>query len=366
VPGAHNEWDPANETTVLGSVNSDENYEGYLYFSAGDEFKFCTMPNWDRNFGDDGADGVLDPGGANISVAEEGYYKINVDTATKVYTLLKTEWGVIGDATADLWDADQDMTWDADSGYWTAILDLTVGSIKFRANDDWAINYGDDGADGILGQDAANIAITAAGRYEIKLKLGSPDYTYSLEVYAPDARNMFHTDGQQIDVDDMFEFTHGYALTKWKNVTSVCDTCLPSNNHAVHMHTDFPMFRLADAYLMYAECVLRGGTGGDAGTALDYVNAVITRAYNGDVSSNISAGDLTLDFILDERGRELFWEAQRRTDLVRFDKLTSADYIWQWKGGVPAGRGVDDKYNIFPIPDSDIGANPNLTQNTGY
>ncbi len=368
VPGEHNGWDVADATTVLGSVNSDNNYEGYLYLVAGDGFKFTDSPDWDHGiFGDTSpADGVLDSPGDNITVAEDGYYKINVDTTTKIYTMLKTEWGVIGDATADGWDADQDMTWDADSGYWTAVLDLSAGSMKFRANDAWDVNYGDVNGDGILDTENDNNISVTAGKYLIKLKLGSPDYTYSLEAYAADGRQMFHTDGQQIDVEDMFEFTHGYAITKWKNVTSLCDTCLPANNHAVHMHTDFPLFRLADAYLMYAECVLRGGTGGDAGTALNYVNDVIARAYDGDVSSNISAGELTLDFILDERGRELFWEAQRRTDLVRFDKLTSADYVWQWKGGVPAGTGVDDKYNIFPIPDSDIGANPNLTQNTGY
>ncbi len=369
VPGDQNGWDVADATSVLGSVNSDNNYEGYIYFGAGNGFKLTDSPDWDHGiFGDTApADGVLDSPGDNITVADEGYYKINVDTTTKIYTMLKTDWGVIGSATADEWNSDQNMTYDADNGYWSAVLDLTAGEIKFRANDDWAVNYGDDGADGVLDFDAAsNITVTSAGTYEIKLMLGSPDYTYSIEPYASDGRKMFYTDGQTIDVEDMFEFTNGYAITKWKNVTSVCDTCLPTSYNAVHNNTDFPLFRLADAYLMYAECVLRGGSGGDAGTALDYINDLRERAYGGSTVGDIDAADLDLDFILDERGRELFWEAQRRTDLVRFDKLTSSDYIWQWKGGVPAGRGVDDKYNIFPIPGSDIGANPNLTQNTGY
>jgi len=124
------------------------------------------------------------------------------------------------------------------------------------------------------------------------------------------------------------------------------------------------MFRLADAYLMYAEAVLRGGNG-DAGLALDYVNAVVNRGF-GDNSSEISASDLNLDFILDERGRELFWEGHRRTDLIRFGKFTTSDYVWPWKGNTAEGAAIDSKFRLFPIPSTDIGANPNLVQNTGY
>jgi hypothetical protein len=123
------------------------------------------------------------------------------------------------------------------------------------------------------------------------------------------------------------------------------------------------MFRLADAYLMYAEAAVRGG--GNMGNAVDYVNLVRTRAY-GDASGNISQGDLTLDFILDERARELLWEGHRRTDLVRFGKFADSDYVWPWKGGVPEGKSVNATFNVFPIPSSDIGANPNLVQNEGY
>ena len=71
--------------------------------------------------------------------------------------------------------------------------------------------------------------------------------------------------------------------------------------------------------------------------------------------------DFTLDFMLDERGRELYLESVRRTDLIRFGKFTSDAYIWQWKGGVLDGRAVNDKYNIYPIPDTDLTANPNLS-----
>ena len=116
---------------------------------------------------------------------------------------------------------------------------------------------------------------------------------------------------------------------------------------------------------MYAEAVLEGGAGGDMSLALDLVNELRFRAY-GEPAGNISMADLNLDFILDERARELHWECTRRTDLVRHGKLTNGSYTWPWKGGVAEGVAVDEKYNIFPIPASDLTANPNLVQNPGY
>lgn len=128
---------------------------------------------------------------------------------------------------------------------------------------------------------------------------------------------------------------------------------------------DFPLFRLSEMYLIYAEAVLRGASTGDLGTALTYINNIRTRAYGGN-SGNITGGQLNLQFILDERGRELYWEGHRRTDLVRYNQLTTGTYIWPWKGGVSSGTAVDSKYNVFPIPASVLSSNPNLTQNAGY
>ena len=69
---------------------------------------------------------------------------------------------------------------------------------------------------------------------------------------------------------------------------------------------------------------------------------------------------------MDERGRELFYEAQRRTDLIRFGKFTSNDYVWPWKGGSATGTGVASYFKVFPIPSDDMGTNTNLIQNEGY
>jgi hypothetical protein len=179
-----------------------------------------------------------------------------------------------------------------------------------------------------------------------------------------DKRAMFYTAGQNLDISDEYSFTDGYSIAKYKNVTSA--GVMGSDKSGNFPDTDFPMFRLGDVYLMYAEAVLRGGTGGDLATALGYVNQLRTRAYDGSTSGNITAAQLTLPFILDERGRELQWEMHRRTDLIRFGQFTDGSYVWPWKGKVKAGTTVASYRNLMPIPNTDLTNNPNLKQNTGY
>ncbi len=183
-----------------------------------------------------------------------------------------------------------------------------------------------------------------------------PDETGDL-----DSRALFWTDGQTKEISSLTTFGDGYAITKYRNVSS---DGIPGSD-LDHIDTDYPMFRLADAYLMYAEAVLRGGTGGDAATALDYVNTVRRRAYRGATTGDITQGDLTLDFLLDERSRELYWEATRRTDLIRFNQFTD-NGVWPWKGNVAEGKTTESFRNLLPIPANELMANPNLSQNQGY
>ena len=180
---------------------------------------------------------------------------------------------------------------------------------------------------------------------------------------SPDERAMFFTEGQSLEIEDISSFTDGYAVTKYRNITS--DGQPGSDPAGVFVDTDYPMFRLADVYLMYAEAVERGGSGGDMARAVELVNELRQRAY-GDNSGNITAADLTLDFILAERARELYWEAQRRTDLIRFGLFTGSEYLWPWKGGVMEGRAVDDCRVLYPLPADDVIANPNLEQHACY
>jgi hypothetical protein len=168
------------------------------------------------------------------------------------------------------------------------------------------------------------------------------------------------TSGHGSAINAIGTFEDGIKAPKYTNRTSSGGFGQATN----FVDTDYPMFRLADAYLIYAEANLRGG-GGSAATALGYVNALRQRAF-GDATHNITSGQLTLDFILDERGRELLWEGHRRNDLVRYGKFTGGTYLWAWKGGVQAGTSTDAHLNLYPIPANELVANPNLKQNPGY
>lgn len=186
-----------------------------------------------------------------------------------------------------------------------------------------------------------------------------------------DKRAIFWAKGRSKQISNPLSTftTQGWSVFKFTNLKS-------TGGRGVHLDfpdTDFPYFRLADVYLMLAEAVVRGGQGSSTTEALTYLNALRTRAIgvtapdgvtNPNISYSITSYDL--NYIIDERGRELYWEGTRRSDLIRFGKYTSSSYLWPFKGGQAAGVGLDPKYNLFPIPVSDITSNPNLEQNSGY
>lgn len=176
-----------------------------------------------------------------------------------------------------------------------------------------------------------------------------------------DARSqMFIFQGQNPSVDTLGQFTSGPLIAKYRNVTSAG----ARGSNITFPDTDFPMFRLADVMLMKAEAILRSN--GSSSDALALVTAVSKRSNPLRPLSAFSANPL--QDVLDERGRELFWEGHRRTDLIRFGQYggTTANYNWAFKGGTPAGQNVAATRNLFPIPNTDRVANPNLPQNAGY
>src|SRR6218665_453659 len=164
-----------------------------------------------------------------------------------------------------------------------------------------------------------------------------------------------------LEVRDVLTFNDGVGVYKFNNISST--GAIPPSPNGVLCSIDFPLFRLAEMYLVYSEAVLRGGTGGSSTQALQYFNALRTRGY-GNASGNLAS--ISLQDVLNERQRELYWEGFRRTDLIRFDQFTGSSYLWPWKGGVKDGRAVDTHYNVFPIPAEKTIANPNLSQNNGY
>jgi starch-binding outer membrane protein, SusD/RagB family len=175
-----------------------------------------------------------------------------------------------------------------------------------------------------------------------------------------DKRAQFFT-GHNLEIASISEFKDGYAVTKYRNRTRTGG--FGSDPDKTFSDVDFPMFRLAEIYLNYAEAVKRGGTGGSDAQAITYINNLRQRAY-GNATGNIASYDLP--FILNERSRELYWEGLRRTDLIRFGQFTEGAYLWPWKGGVKDGRGVEDFRKIYPLPSPEVAANPNLKQNPGY
>lgn len=256
-----------------------------------------------------------------------------------------SNWGVVGSAYND-WGASPDapLYQTGTANIYQGYVVLKDGEIKFRPDNTWGSDFGNNGN---------NIKVTA-GLYKITINTSTK--TYSLE---KDPRAMFYTDGQKLEIESISTFTDGYAVTKFKNVDK--NGVQGSDTSGNFTDTDFPLFRIEDVYLMYAEATLRGG-GGNMATAVDYMNQLRSRGGN-------SFGKVTtinLDFILDERARELFWEGTRRTDLIRFGRFSDGNYVWPWKGGVAEGTATGNYLNLMPIPATDINSNPNLVQNPGY
>ena len=197
------------------------------------------------------------------------------------------------------------------------------------------------------------------GWYGLRLRPEAVD-RYEGGATGPDQRtSYFETTGRTKTIANIGSSNQGYAAPKYTNVT----TTGARGSHATFPDGDFPMFRLADAYLMYAEAVVRGG-GGSRATALGYINTLRQRAY-GNTTGNITDAQMTLQFILDERSRELLLEGHRRQDLVRFGQFSDVG-VWSWKGGVAAGRTTEKFRDLYPIPSSERSANPTVKQNPGY
>ena len=188
-------WDPATSPQLSASAYGKVDFEGYVYFAPfkgvkeEDEYKFTSFPEWKGEYAAGVAAGTLALTGSNFKIPAGGYYQIVADTEKLTYKATPTAWAVTGSGTPLSWPAgpdgtpgqDHDMTYNPTTKVWTVTLNLTAAEIKFRANDDWKVNYGDKGADGILDFNSDNIKVASAGNYTITLDLSSPrNYKYTL------------------------------------------------------------------------------------------------------------------------------------------------------------------------------------------
>lgn len=183
-------------------------------------------------------------------------------------------------------------------------------------------------------------------------------YNSSTGTFPADDRAMFYTTGNTLNTGDEVTFSSGFGVEKFSNLTPA-GALLPQAD-GVFASTNFPLFRLGEIYLIYAEAVLNGGSGGSTAQALTYFNDLRTRSHAATVTS------IALSDIINERAKEMYWEATRRTDLIRFGMFTGGNYLWPFKGGVIGGTSIDSYRALYPIPQSDLSANTNLKQNPGY
>jgi hypothetical protein len=182
VAGDFQGWNPGAALDSLMNSEADQTIQGYVNITNTNGFKFTSQKNWDGpNYGIGASAGTLSTTGDNLSVTAPGYYLFNINLSDLTYTATKTSWGIIGSGTADQWNSDQNMTYSPVLRKWVATIPLTAAEIKFRANDDWDLNYGDTGNDGKLEAGGDNIPVTTAGTYTLMLDLSSPrNYKYTM------------------------------------------------------------------------------------------------------------------------------------------------------------------------------------------
>ncbi len=182
-------------------------------------------------------------------------------------------------------------------------------------------------------------------------------HAYDVAFAAGDDRALFETEGRHLNVENESDFKYGYAIAKFNNFK--CDGSKGSDITFADSHLFY--MRVAEAYLTYAEALTRMAGGTAPAEAVAAINAIRGRAHADQRST------YTLNQILDEWGREFYFEGRRRVDLIRFGKFGgNTDYKWQWKGGAYAGRDFEAYRNVFAIPTDDLIANSKLQQNPGY
>ncbi|HEY4788153.1 MAG TPA: RagB/SusD family nutrient uptake outer membrane protein [Bacteroidales bacterium] len=177
--------------------------------------------------------------------------------------------------------------------------------------------------------------------------------------------NQMYSTSQYIQGIGVYKFTNNQVNDAY-SVGGKNDTIHAPNYNSAYSSTDIPVFRLADAYLMRAESEANLN---DYTNAANDVNVVRERAFGGSKAYDITSATLQAQplYLLFERGREFYYEAQRRTDLVRFGQFIDGSYMWTWKGNSFSGLNLQESnMNVFPLPASELQANPNIKQNPGY
>lgn len=172
---------------------------------------------------------------------------------------------------------------------------------------------------------------------------------------------VFYIKGRKESMDGaLYSFMNGWSCLKFNNIPhdQTDQSFLPVSAVKAFSDVNFPMIRLGEIYLIYAEACMNLGAGSLALPKL----AELSERAGADPPVEI-----TQEYLVAERARELMWEAHRRTDLIRYGLFHTSDYLWPYKGGESfAGQAFPEYKCIFPIPPTELSANDELVQNPGY
>ena len=173
----------------------------------------------------------------------------------------------------------------------------------------------------------------------------------------------FYIKGRKESMDGaLYDFMSGWTSLKFNNIphNETNQSYLTQSATMNNSNVDFPMIRLAEIYLIYAEACMQLE---QRSLGLPYLEALSQRAG----VEPPSAADITPRFLMSERARELYWEAHRRTDLIRYGVYFSDYYLWPYKGGDSyAGSSFPAYKCLFPLPPTELATNKSLKQNPGY
>lgn len=190
-------------------------------------------------------------------------------------------------------------------------------------------------------------------------EVSGQDYVTGEYEVADKRGEVFYIKGRKESMDGaLYVFMNGWSCLKFNNIPhdqTEQDYLVTASTNSFS-NVDFPMIRLAEIYLIYAEACMH-----DGGDASDRIAALRERA-------GVPAPPvIDSDFIMAERARELMWEAHRRTDLIRLGLYDTDAYLWPYKGGQAfAGKPFGDYMRIFPLPPTELATNKALQQNPGY
>ncbi len=180
---------------------------------------------------------------------------------------------------------------------------------------------------------------------------------------AGDDRALFYTKGHTLSITDESNYEQGFVYLKFNNIHA--DGTASHHPGNQYVDTNFPMMRLAEAYLTAAEAEARMNNGICAPAAFDkYIKPLHNRANIQAKNPLSKMTEFKLEDIIKEWSREFGFEGQRRMHLIRFKMYGGQSaYRWEWMGGAKNGTPFDSRFNIFPIPDSELNANPNMKPN---